>query len=125
MKIKGFLAILLLAAVVVYFVYFAKVGVTGKGALKTQVEAYSRMKTQLTIVSLDGLAREVQNFATGEQGLPEDLQGLRRSRPLGAGIYDAWGREIRYERISDSAFRLRSAGLDGVYGTSDDIVKEY
>jgi len=38
---------------------------------------------------------------------------------------DAWGREIRYEKLSDSSFRLTSAGPDGQYETGDDIVKEY
>jgi hypothetical protein len=41
------------------------------------------------------------------------------------GLLDAWGRAIQYEKISDSAFRLKSAGPDGEFGTADDIVKEF
>jgi hypothetical protein len=125
MKIRGLLIIVMLGAVVVYFLYFAKMG-NDKGALQTEVEQFAKTKIKLTEVNMESLARVILGYATGEQGLPEDLKQLQRSRPsLGMGLLDAWGRAIKYEKISDTAFRLRSAGPDGVYDTADDIVKEF
>jgi len=57
--------------------------------------------------------------------LPGSLDALRRAHPAAASITDAWGRKIRYERLSDDAFRLTSAGPDGAFGTADDIVKDF
>jgi hypothetical protein len=125
MKFRGLLIILMLGAVVVYFVYFAKMG-NDKGALQTEVEQFAKTKVKLTEVNMESLARVILGYATGDQGLPEDLKQLQRSRPsLGMGLLDAWGRAIKYEKISDTAFRLRSAGPDGAYDTADDIVKEF
>ena len=125
MKFRGLLIILMLGAVVVYFVYFAKMG-NDKGALQTEIEQFAKTKVKLTEVNMESLARVILGYATGEQGLPEDLKQLQRSRPsLGMGLLDAWGRAIKYEKISDTAFRLRSAGPDGAYDTADDIVKEF
>jgi hypothetical protein len=125
MKIRGLLAIVLLTAVVVYFIYFAKVG-NDKGGLQTEIDQYAKTKIKLTQVNLDALSREVLAYATGDQGLPEDLKQLQRGRPaLGMGLLDAWGKAIKYEKLSDSAFRLRSAGPDGLFDTADDIVKDY
>jgi hypothetical protein len=124
MKTRGLLIVLLLGLVVVYFLYFGK-GPSGKGALQTEVDQYAKMKVTVTGASLDALARVILEYAADGQGLPEDLAQLERSRPLGNGLLDAWGRRIRYERLSDSSFRLSSSGPDGVFGTADDIVKEY
>jgi hypothetical protein len=41
------------------------------------------------------------------------------------GLLDAWGTAVKYERLSDTGFRLRSAGPDRVFDTADDIVKDY
>jgi hypothetical protein len=53
------------------------------------------------------------------------LDDIRFSAALTTGKWDAWGRKIKYERLSDENFRLTSAGFDGTFGTDDDIVKEY
>ncbi len=37
-------------------------------------------------------------------------------------IQDSWRREMRLIRHSDRVYQLRSAGPDGVFGSSDDIV---
>jgi len=125
MKIRGLLVIVLLTAVIVYFIYFAKVG-NDKGGLQTEIDQYAKTKIKLTQVNLEGLAREILAYATGERGLPEDLKQLQRGRPaLGMGLLDAWGKAVKYERLSDSSFRLTSAGPDGVFDTADDIVKDY
>lgn len=125
MKIRGMLAVVLLAVVVVYFVYFAKSG-NDKGVLQTEIEQYAKAKATLTQANMASVAREVISYAAGGEGLPEDLKQVQRSRPsLGMGLLDGWGRAVRYERLSDSAFRLRSAGPDGVFDTADDIVKDF
>lgn len=125
MKIRGFLALLLVSMVVVYFIFFAKV-VDNKGGLQVEVDQYLKMKVDLTRVNMDSVAREIQSFgAEQEGGLPRDLEAWKRSRPIGTGLQDAWSHEIRYERLSDESFRLRSAGPDGVFNTADDIVKDY
>ena len=124
MKIRGFLALLLLTMVVVYFIFFAKVG-QDKGGLKTMVDQRAGALAKLTIVNFESLAREIQTFAMTRESVPEDLKQIQRFRPLGGGLLDAWGREIGYEKLSDTSFRLRSAGPDGTMNTDDDIVKDY
>jgi hypothetical protein len=124
-KIRGLLAIVLLTIVVVYFIYFAKSG-NDKGGLQTMVDQYAKTRIKMTQANLESVAREVLAYATGDQGLPEDLKQLQRSRPaMGMGLLDAWGKTIKYEKLSDSTFRLRSAGPDGLFDTADDIVKDY
>ncbi len=125
MKIRGFMAMLLVTMVIVYFIFFAKVS-DNKGGLQIEVDQYLRAKVKLTQVNMISVAREIESFAAGEEGgLPSDLDGLKRSRRLGTGLLDAWGREIRYQRLSEGSFRLRSAGPDGVFETADDIVKDF
>jgi hypothetical protein len=118
------LALVLLGVVVVYFLYFAKAG-NDKGGLQTMVDQYGRAKIKLTEVNLEALAKEILVFATGDQGLPDSLKPIQRSRPLGSALLDAWGRTIKYERLSESSFRLSSAGPDGKFDTADDIVKDF
>jgi len=124
MKIRGLLIVLVLAMVIVYFIFFAKVA-GDKGGLEIQVDKYLQSKIKLTGVNLEALSREVLSYATEGEGLPESLEALRRFHPTAAAPPDAWGRRIRYERLSDSSFRLRSAGPDGVFDTEDDISKDF
>lgn len=125
MKTRGLLVVVLMAAAAVYLLYFAKLG-NDKGGLEVMVDKYAETRIKLTRVNLDALSKEVLSFATGDQGLPEDMKQLQRARPgLGMGVLDAWGRAIRYEKLSDTSFRLRSAGPDGAFDTADDIVKDY
>ncbi len=124
MKIRGLLIGVILAMVAVYFILFTKVA-DDKGGLEIMVDKYLQAKIDLTAVNLESLSREVLTYAADGQGLPESLDVLGRSRPTGAAVLDAWGRKIRYERLSDSSFRLRSAGPDGAFETEDDIVKNF
>lgn len=126
MKMRGLLIGLLLVLGTVYFIFFTKVGKDGKGGLETMVDQYLESKIDLTRVNLETLARLIQSSsADTDGGLPESLEALRRLHPTAASAVDAWGRKIRYERLSDSGFRLRSAGPDGAYETGDDIVKDF
>ncbi len=125
MKTRGLLIAVLLAAVVVYFLYFSKTA-GDKGILQTEIDQLAKSKIALTEANMAGVAREIVSYAAGAEGLPEDLKPLERSRPgFGLGLQDGWGRAIRYERLSDTVFRLRSAGPDGVFDTADDIVKDF
>jgi len=124
MKIRGLLIVVVLAMVIVYFIFFAKVA-DNKGGLEIQVEKYLQTKINLTRANLDALSREVLTYATEGEGLPESLDALRRFHPTAAALPDAWGRRIRYEKLSDSSFRLRSAGPDGAFETADDVVKDF
>lgn len=124
MKIKGMLIVAVMAMVVVYFIFFGKVA-GNKGVLQIEVDKYLQSKIKLTAVNLDSLSREVLSYAVEGEGLPESLEALRRFHPTAAALSDVWGRKIRYERLSDSSFRLRSAGPDGAFETEDDIVKDF
>ena len=124
MKIRGLLIGVLLAMVAVYFIFFTKVA-DDKGGLQIEVDKYLQTKIKLTAVNLESLSREVLSYAAAGDGLPETLDALRRFHPTAAALPDAWGRKIRYERLSDSSFRLRSAGPDGDFETEDDIVKDF
>ena len=124
MKIRGLLVGVLLAMVAVYFIFFTKVA-DDKGGLQIEVDKYLQSKIKLTAVNLESLSRAVLLYAAEGEGLPEGLEALRKFHPAAAALPDAWGRKIRYERLSDSSFRLRSAGPDGAFETEDDIVKDF
>src|SRR5512136_590338 len=124
MKLRGLIIGLLLALVAGYFIFFTKVAKDEKGGLGIMVDKYLESKTKLTEANLDGLSREVLTYASEGEGLPESLDALRRFHPTAGSLPDAWGTKIRYERLSDSSFRLRSAGPDRIFDTGDDIVKD-
>ena len=125
MKLRGLLIVLMMAMVAVYFIFFTKVAKDEKGGLEIMVDKYLESKIELTGVNLETLSREVLTYAAEGEGLPESLEALRRFNPSAAAAVDAWGRKIRYERLSDTSFRLRSAGPDGAFDTDDDIVKDF
>jgi hypothetical protein len=123
-KNRGLLVVLLAAVVIVYFLFFAKVA-DDKSGLEIEVDKYLESKIKLTAVDLESLAREVLSYAAGGEGLPESLEDLRKLHRAAASRKDAWGRGFRYEKLSDSDFRLASAGPDGEFGTDDDVIKDY
>ena len=125
MRFRGLFIGLLLALVAVYFIFFTKVAKDDQGGLEIMVDKYLESKIKLTEVNLESLSRQVLSYATEGEGLPETLEALRRFHPTAGTLSDAWGRKIRYERLSDSSFRLRSAGPDGLFETGDDIVKDF
>jgi hypothetical protein len=123
MKIRGLLIIIVLALVIVYAIYFTKTG--GKTNVKVMVDRYAEAKADLTKVNLATLEKIIVERNAAEGQVPADIQELQRVQPMPISTLDAWGREIRYEKLSDSSFRLTSSGADGRFGTGDDIVKEY
>jgi hypothetical protein len=124
MKARGLVLGVLLAAVAAYFIFFTKAA-DDKGGLEIMVDKYAQAKVDLTGTNLESLARVILTFASEGEGLPASLDALRRASPAASVASDAWGRRIRYERLSDDAFRLTSAGPDGAFGTADDIAKDY
>jgi len=125
MKLRGMIIGLLLALVAVYFIFFTKVAKDEKGGLEIMVDKYLESKIKLTEANLDSLSREVLTYTSEGEGLPESLDALRRFHPTAGSLPDAWGTKIRYERLSDSSFRLRSAGPDRIFDNGDDIVKDF
>jgi hypothetical protein len=123
-KIRGLIIGVLLALVAGYAIFFTKAA-DNKGGLEIEVDKYLQSKIKLTAANLEGLSREVLSYASDGAGLPESLDALRRFHPTAGSLPDAWGRKIRYERLSEDGFRLRSAGPDGAFETDDDIVKDF
>ena len=122
MKIRGFLAILVLVVVVVYFIFFAKAG--KKSTIEGTKDAYDRVRVELTQINMATLEKAIHLFISTEGRAPADLNELLTSRLLTGQAVDGWGRSIRYERLAESGFRLVSAGQDGEFGTEDDLTLE-
>ncbi len=123
MKIRGFLVGLLLALVIVYALFFVKTG--KKSMIRQDIDAYQRMNASLTQTIMTTLGREIESSMAGEGSAPANIQEFLQKHILTTGLFDAWGSEIKYERISDERFRLISAGKDKKMGTSDDISREF
>ena len=123
MKIRGFLAILLLTSVLVYLLFFLKSGQHEE--IKGDIEAFSAAKIRLTETNMNTLAKTVYSFIAGQGRMPNNLQDLQSHGPVGIGTLDAWGTKFRFEKISDDSFRLISAGPDKAFDTNDDIKKDY
>jgi hypothetical protein len=120
MRIKGFLVILLLVVIVVFFLFVAKRG--DKSQLQEQVKAFSDVREKTTRTNLTSLERAIDFFIAQNGRTPNDL---REVQTFNRSIYvesDAWGNPIKYERLSDSNFRLVSSGKDKTFGTEDDII---
>jgi len=123
MKIRGFLVILILVAIVVFFLYTMKSG--GNKDIPEQIAAFSATKQKLTETNLSSLEKEILSYIVSNGTTPQSLDDIPVSPVLTTGKWDAWGNKIKYERLSDETFRLTSAGHDGAFGTKDDITKEY
>ncbi len=124
MKTRGLLAMVVIAAAVVYFVYFMKSGGSAS-AVEVQVDRFQRTKIELTGVNLGQAERAVLAYQSSEGVLPASLKEVAAARILAGPAADAWGRAFRYEKLSDTSFRLTSAGPDGTFDTEDDIVRDF
>jgi len=122
MKVRGALIILLLAMVIVYFLYFAKAG--KKSYIEASLDANERMRAELTEVNLATMQKAIETYIATEGETPADLKTLFASRIFSGDPSDAWGTPIKYERLSDSTYRLTAAGKDRTFGTDDDRVLE-
>ena len=119
---KGFLVLFLLVVIVVFFLFVAKRG--GKSRLKEEVDAFAEVKEKTTRTNLTTLERAIDLFIAQNGRVPKDLKEMQT---LSRSVYvdtDSWGNKLRYERISDSRYRLTSAGKDKTFHTDDDIIIE-
>ena len=123
MQIRGFLAILLLAMVIVFFLYIVKTG--QKSAVEETVDAFDRAKHHLTETNMKSLERLINLYAAEHGAFPSSLDDLSGMGPMTTGKKDAWSMDIKYERISGLKFRLTSSGPDCRFGSEDDIVMEF
>ena len=124
MKGKGALAILLLALIIIFFSYFLRT--EKKAPIEEDIQHFNQARIELTTVNLESLSRAlIEWMAESGREVPESLKEWPGARSAGLSLTDGWGHEIRYEKVSESSFRLRSAGSDGRFETEDDIIKEY
>ncbi|MCD6517391.1 MAG: type II secretion system protein GspG [Candidatus Aminicenantes bacterium] len=120
MKIKGFFVILVLVVIIAFFVYF--IGSGEKKIIENEIGSFSSAKEKLTKTNMSSLKRAVDSYAAEKGSLPDTLQDMRLDIPITTGKLDAWGTEIKYEKLSGVEFRLTSAGSDRTFGTDDDII---
>ncbi|RLE05972.1 MAG: hypothetical protein DRI99_00900, partial [Candidatus Aminicenantes bacterium] len=118
MRIRGFLVILLLGGIIVFLLWSLKSRESTQ--IQEEIQAFSEAKIKLTRANLSALERAVLNYVLQQGKLPSSLQEISRFAPLGITLEDAWGRRIKYEKLSADNFRLISAGPDGIFGTNDD-----
>jgi hypothetical protein len=122
MKIRGLFIILLLAMVIVYFLFFAKAG--KKSYIEATQDANERIRTELTQVNMATMQKAIDYFIATEGEAPADLKTLFAARLFSGDPSDGWGSPLKYERLSDSDYRLVAAGKDRTFDTDDDIVLE-
>ena len=115
--------VLLLAVVIVYLIWFTKSG--DKTHLEQTVDRFVQAKEDLTRVNMQSLQKIILSYIATEGQAPKSLQALRSANLVTGNVLDGWGKAIKYERLSDSYFRLISAGNDKAFDTEDDIIVEY
>jgi hypothetical protein len=120
MRLKGFLVIFLLVAVLVFFLWIAKKG--GNEKIKQDVDAFNRVREQTTRTNMTSIKRAIDFFIAQNGRTPQSLSEVRTFRPSVYADSDMWGTTFKYVRISDSRYRLVSAGRDKTFDTQDDIV---
>ena len=122
MRFRGAMIVLMLGMVVVYMLYFAKIG--KKSYLQSTIDANDRIRVELTKVNMSMLERAI-NLYTGTEGqLPSDLNALFAARIFYGDPSDGWGTPIKYEPKPEGGYRLIAAGRDKTFGTADDISVE-
>jgi len=122
MRIGGALVGLLVVVVVIYALLFMKSG--QKSHIEAAVDALSKAGIAATQANLSQLEKVVTSFVAGEGRSPESWQDMRSLRYIMTGTTDGWGRVVRYEKTSETGFRLVSAGPDGRFDTADDLAVE-
>lgn len=113
---------LLVVVVIIYALIFMKTG--QKSHIVAATDALSKAGIVTTQANLSQLEKAVESFVAGEGRSPESWQEMRSLRYIMTGTTDGWGRTVRYEKTSESGFRLVSAGPDGRFDTADDIAVE-
>ncbi len=117
------LGVLFVAAAVLVFLFFRPAG--KKNVVERGLDAKELAAEVQTRANLQVVEGVVVAYMSESGEVPSSLSQLQKQRSLPAGALDGWGRSLKYERISESSFRLTSAGKDGVFGSADDIVRTY
>lgn len=121
---RGLLALTLLALVVVGILWLAKSG--GENQPVKEIERFDNLKIKATETNIRALGRAISTYVGIEGESPESLEELRKAVGFrSTSSLDAWGIEIRYERLTENDFRLTSAGKDKTFDTEDDIVVDF
>ena len=95
MKLRGFLVILMLVAVVVFFLYTLKSG--GEKDIPEQIQAFDRAKQRLTETNIETLKKEIAGYIAIQGAAPERLEDLRTATPITTGKWDGWGKALKYD----------------------------
>ena len=122
MKVRGALILLLFAMVVVYLLFFAKIG--KKSYIETTRDANTRLRTGITETNMATMERALILFSATQGRLPQNLKELFAARIFSGDPSDGWGTLLEYEQLSDENYRLVSAGPDRTFDTEDDIILE-
>jgi hypothetical protein len=78
-----------------------------------------------SMANIKALATAIEAFRAERGELPADLGELAAEFGLHPkALLDGWKRDIRYARAGTPEYRLISAGADGEFGSSDDLVLE-
>lgn len=109
-----------LVAAFIFLLWIVKSG--GEEKVVGDVKAFSKTKIKLTKVNMSSLERLIISFIAQQGRAPKSLKELQSLHVPITAKFDAWGNEIKYERLSNDEFRLVSAGKDKAFGTSDDII---
>ena len=118
----GLLLAMLLAVIIIFVLLFMKSG--EKSYVAAAGEALAEAGAATTSANLAQLEKAVLSFVAGEGRSPASWKEMRSLRYFLTGAIDGWGRGIRYEKTSESGFRLVSAGQDGRFDTADDMAVE-
>lgn len=81
---------------------------------------YDRQVAQTQIALARGVD-EIEQFHSKQDELPHGITGNKTL--ISAGLKDAWGNELRYDRLDENNFVVRSAGPDEQFDTSDDLTQ--
>lgn len=114
-------------ALFLFYSFVGAVFVLMVGAPAFQLSAADRANREATRCSIEAVRAGITVFDTCRKRLPTSLEELTidttNSAPLlnKANLNDAWGHPVRYTILRGSNFVIRSAGVDGKFGTADDL----
>jgi len=86
MKIKGFFVILVLVAVIAFFIYY--IGSGERKIIKDQMDSFSKAKEKITRTNMNNLKRAVDSYTAEKGSLPDTLQDMRLDIPITTGKLD-------------------------------------
>ncbi len=116
---------LIFSFVVVIFIipgifYLSLVSFT-KGGEYASDHYFNEKNTQSEMTEI---AKQLDSYFYSFKKYPSDYESFVRTKPIWAGwLTDSWENKYNYSQTDSLNYTLTSAGQDGEFGTSDDIVK--